>query len=148
MKANFLNKITVGRGGTSSGKMATSLRKGETKQIEAAWKGELRISGFHEFCASEDVKEQMPELLSIQEEERRADAVKNGVDYLPERQVNAHHAIKSSLWNALSKEEKNEWTEIALNSNEEHHLSKDRCDFVSLYADVNIYVILLDQLPY
>jgi hypothetical protein len=141
MKTNFLHKLTVERSGKSSGQMAPTLRKGETKQIEAAWKGELRISGFHEFCASKEVQSKLPALFLIREQERRAEAEKNGIDYQPERQVNAHHAVKSSLWRDLSKEERDEWTELAQNSAEKHHLSKDRCVLVSLYMTIKLMLL-------
>jgi hypothetical protein len=120
MKTNFRGKVAPTEA------ITPKLKRGELKQLEAAWKGPLRSSGFHEFCASDEVQEQMPTLLEERETSRREAAERTGKERIPERSLNAHHAIKTSLWGELSEKEKKEWENAAQESTARYHLSKDR----------------------
>jgi hypothetical protein len=121
MKSNFLKNQKK----TSA--LTPTLTRGESKQIEAAWKrGVQRLTGYHEFCASENVKEVIPGLVEQRIQKQKEEATRLNKPYEKEFYLTLLHSIKSELWNELTDEEKEEWRKTASKSAEKSMLSKDR----------------------
>ena len=103
------------------------LSKGEAKWIETSFKrSNERCSGYHEFCNSEGVKEKIPELIEARIREQKDEAKRQGKPYMKQFHLSLLHSIKTDLWNQLTDDEKANWRDVAIKSNQEYHLSLDR----------------------
>jgi hypothetical protein len=121
MKSNFLKNQR------KQSSLSPQLLRGESKQIEAAWRrGVQRCSGFQEFCSSNDVKSRIPGLVAERIQEKKEEAKRQNKPYEKEFHLTLLHSIKSELWNELTDEEQQEWRETASKSVNEAFLSKDR----------------------
>jgi hypothetical protein len=121
MKSNFLKYQR------KQSSLSPYLSRGESKQIEAAWRrGVQRCSGFHEFCSSDDVKARIPGLVAERIEKKKEEAMHLNKPYEKEFYLTLLHSIKSELWNELTDEEQQNWRDTALDSVDEAFLSRDR----------------------
>jgi hypothetical protein len=96
------------------------------RAIDRALEPTQKITGFHLYCSSDSVQEQMEELLEKRENDRIAAADSLGKPFEPELLLNAHHAIKCQLWAGVPEVEKKKWKKMAEESSQVHHHSSDR----------------------
>jgi hypothetical protein len=98
------------RPSVQTGRLTTRLTKKEKAALEASWSLEQKNRGFHTFGKSL-AKDYLQAVLKERGERLRAEAEERGEDYVPEETFSALHRVKSELWAALSKEERNDWRE-------------------------------------
>jgi hypothetical protein len=112
-KHDALNKLALNLSPLETGRLTLNLSKKEKAFLRASCSVEQRSRGFHNFCASSEVKDVVPQLLQERKERLKEEALENNEEYVPEDEFSAKHKVKSELWRKLSKERQNYWRSLS-----------------------------------
>lgn len=100
--ASYMNAFQTGR-------LNSSLSRGETSALTKVLSKLDRNKGFHLFIQDSNVKQEVAKGLAARDERLRLKAKNEGQKYKAEAPLNAYHAVRSGLWRELTKEERAEW---------------------------------------